>query len=81
VKARASIMFKLHHLLEVHADELAALITQESGKNLTESLASVAKANETVEFACSLPQLVQVHTAGGHFRLATRPHVRRQLEL
>ena len=31
---------------------------QENGKNRTEALASIAKGNETVEWACSLPQLI-----------------------
>lgn len=32
----------------------------ENGKNKAEALASVAKGNETVEWACSMPQLMQV---------------------
>jgi len=59
VKSRAAIMFRFHQLLEDHAEELARLVTRESGKNHAESLASVAKANETVEWACSMPQLCQ----------------------
>lgn len=34
--------------------------SQENGKNRAEAIASIAKGNETVEWACSLPQLVQV---------------------
>lgn len=60
VKARAAIMFRFHHLLETHADELADLVVQENGKNKAEALASVAKGAETVEWACSMPQLAQV---------------------
>ena len=45
-------------LIEEHSEELAALITSESGKNHAEALADAAKGNETVEYACSLPQLV-----------------------
>ena len=40
-------------------DALARMIVLENGKNITEALAEVAKANETVEYACSLPQLAQ----------------------
>lgn len=61
-KARAAIMFRFHHLLETHAEELAALVVKENGKNRAEALASVAKGNETVEWACSLPQLIQGRT-------------------
>lgn len=59
IKARAAILLRFHALVQQHASELAALIVQENGKNLTEALADVAKGNETVEYACSLPQLAQ----------------------
>lgn len=62
VKSRASIMLKFHSLVQTHARELAELIVQENGKNITEALADVAKGNETVEYACSLPQLSQGRT-------------------
>jgi acyl-CoA reductase-like NAD-dependent aldehyde dehydrogenase len=42
-----------------HSQELAALVVLENGKNMSEALASVAKGNETVEWACSVPQLCQ----------------------
>jgi malonate-semialdehyde dehydrogenase (acetylating)/methylmalonate-semialdehyde dehydrogenase len=59
VKARAAYMLKFHALVREHANELATLIVLENGKNITEALADVAKGNETVEYACSLPQLMQ----------------------
>lgn len=62
IKARAAIMFKFHSLIQTHAPELAQLIVQENGKNITEALADVAKGNETIEYACSLPQLAQGHS-------------------
>ena len=58
-KARAAIMLSFHNLVRQHANELANLIVLENGKNYTEALADVAKGNETVEYACSLPQLMQ----------------------
>lgn len=57
IKQRAAIMFKYHELVDKHSAELAELIVRENGKNLTEAFAEVAKANETVEWSCSLPQL------------------------
>lgn len=57
IKQRTAIMLKFHHLMDVHAQELAELIVKENGKNIVEALADVAKGNETVEWACSLPQL------------------------
>uniref|UniRef100_A0A7S3P999 methylmalonate-semialdehyde dehydrogenase (CoA acylating) n=1 Tax=Amphora coffeiformis TaxID=265554 RepID=A0A7S3P999_9STRA len=59
IKARAAIMLKFHALMRENAQELAELIVAENGKNITEALADVAKGNETVEYACSLPQLAQ----------------------
>jgi malonate-semialdehyde dehydrogenase (acetylating)/methylmalonate-semialdehyde dehydrogenase len=62
IKARAAIMLRFHALVRHHAHELAELIVQENGKNITEALADVAKGNETVEYACSLPQLATGQT-------------------
>ena len=59
IKQRAAVMFKFHHLVEEHARELAEIIVKENGKNITEALADVAKGNETVEWATSLPQLAK----------------------
>lgn len=52
-------MLKFHALVRENAKELAECIVLENGKNMTEALADVAKGNETVEYACSLPQLMQ----------------------
>ena len=52
-------MFRFHALMDEHSQELAELVSKENGKNIAEALASVAKGNETVEWACSLPQLCQ----------------------
>lgn len=57
LKQRAGIMFKFHYLMDHHAQELAQLIVKENGKNITEAMADVAKGNETVEWAASLPQV------------------------
>ena len=57
IKQRTTILLKFHALVNQHANELAELIVKENGKNITEALADVAKGNETVEWACSLPQL------------------------
>ena len=62
MKARAAIMLRFHGLIRDAAQELAETIVAENGKNITEALADVAKGNETVEYACSLPQLAQGRT-------------------
>jgi len=59
VKKRAAIMYKLQNLINENADELAKMIVKENGKNYSEAIAEVAKGNETVEWACSMPQLIQ----------------------
>lgn len=62
IKARAAIMLRFHALVRENAHELACLIVKENGKNMTEALADVAKGNETVEYACSLPVLATGQT-------------------
>ncbi len=57
IKERVQVFFRYKALLELHLDELAALITRENGKTLVESRAEVLKAAELTEFACSLPQI------------------------
>jgi len=52
-------MFKFHELMDAAQDELTEIIIRENGKNRAEAIASIAKGNETVEWACSMPQLVQ----------------------
>lgn len=59
-KSRAAIMLRFHALLMAHTDELADIVVAENGKNKAEAIASVAKGAETVEWACSMPQLAQV---------------------
>ena len=57
-KARAAIMMKWHDLIDENIEELSELVILENGKNKTEAVGDVAKGNETVEWACSLPQLL-----------------------
>ena len=59
MKARAAVMLKFHALVRENSDRLADIIVLENGKNKAEALADVAKGNETVEYACSLPQVAQ----------------------
>lgn len=61
LKSRSKVMFKFQNLMDKHKMELAELIMKENGKNRSEALAEVAKGNETVEWAASLPQIAQGH--------------------
>ncbi|HEU4588286.1 MAG TPA: CoA-acylating methylmalonate-semialdehyde dehydrogenase [Gemmatimonadales bacterium] len=58
IKERVQVFFRYRELLERHASELAALISEENGKIASEAEAEILKAIELTEFACSLPQLV-----------------------
>ncbi len=59
VKDRVQVLFKFRQLLEENIDALTEICSLENGKTMGEARASVAKGIECVEFACSLPQLVQ----------------------
>ncbi|KAG0198174.1 hypothetical protein BGX28_008355 [Mortierella sp. GBA30] len=59
IKDRAAVLLRFHALLSKHADQLADMVVLEHGKNKAEALASVLKGQETVEYALSLPQVVQ----------------------
>jgi malonate-semialdehyde dehydrogenase (acetylating)/methylmalonate-semialdehyde dehydrogenase len=57
IKERVQVFFRYKALLEKNIDELAALVTEENGKVLSEGRAEVLKSSELTEFACSLPQI------------------------
>jgi malonate-semialdehyde dehydrogenase (acetylating)/methylmalonate-semialdehyde dehydrogenase len=56
---RARVMFKYKTLIEDNADRLAALITAEHGKVLSDAGGSLTRGLEVVEFACGIPQLLK----------------------
>ncbi len=56
---RARYMFNFIKLLEDNKSEIARQVTIEHGKTYSESLASVQRGIEMVEFACSIPTLIQ----------------------
>ena len=56
---RARIMFKYKALIEDNADELAAIITAEHGKVLSDAHGSLTRGLEVVEYACGIPQLLK----------------------
>jgi len=53
---RADVLFRLRHLLSEHRDELAAAITSEHGKVLSDAAGEIARGLENVEFASGLIQ-------------------------
>ncbi len=56
---RARVMFKYKELIEKHADEIAAIITAEHGKVISDAHGSLTRGLEVVEFACGIPQLLK----------------------
>ncbi|NBU25477.1 MAG: CoA-acylating methylmalonate-semialdehyde dehydrogenase [Gammaproteobacteria bacterium] len=56
---RARLMNRLRDLIETHADELAAIISAEHGKVLSDARGEVTRGLEVVEFACGAPQLLK----------------------
>lgn len=56
---RARVMLKFRELLEKHAAELAAIITAEHGKVLSDAAGEVQRGIEVVEFASGIPHLIK----------------------
>jgi malonate-semialdehyde dehydrogenase (acetylating) / methylmalonate-semialdehyde dehydrogenase len=56
---RARVMFKFRELLETHLDELAAIVTAEHGKVLSDARGSCMRGLEIVEFASGIPHLLR----------------------
>ena len=53
---RTNILFAFRHLLVQHADELAALITNEHGKTIADAHGEIARGLENVEYACGVTE-------------------------
>jgi malonate-semialdehyde dehydrogenase (acetylating)/methylmalonate-semialdehyde dehydrogenase len=56
---RTAMLFRLRELLDAHRGDLAALITAEHGKVLSDAEGEVARGLECVEFACGIPHLLK----------------------
>jgi malonate-semialdehyde dehydrogenase (acetylating) / methylmalonate-semialdehyde dehydrogenase len=56
---RTSVLFAFRQLLNEHIDELAAIVSDEHGKVLSDARGEVQRGLEVVEFACGLPQLLK----------------------
>ncbi|MCC5868050.1 MAG: CoA-acylating methylmalonate-semialdehyde dehydrogenase [Gammaproteobacteria bacterium] len=56
---RAKLMFAFRELLAARKEELAAIITAEHGKVLSDALGEVTRGLEVVEFACGIPHLMK----------------------
>jgi malonate-semialdehyde dehydrogenase (acetylating)/methylmalonate-semialdehyde dehydrogenase len=56
---RARVLFKFRQLLEENAEKLAAIISAEHGKVLSDAAGEVQRGIEVVEFACGVPHLMK----------------------
>lgn len=56
---RARVLNRFLALLNEHRDEIAALITSEHGKVLSDAQGEVMRGIDVVEFACGIPRLLQ----------------------
>lgn len=58
VMKRVQVLYHLKSLLEENSEELAQIITNESGKTRAESFGEIQRAIENVEVACGTPMLM-----------------------
>jgi malonate-semialdehyde dehydrogenase (acetylating)/methylmalonate-semialdehyde dehydrogenase len=56
---RSQILFAFRELLNARKDEIAAIITSEHGKVLSDAAGEVSRGQEVVEFACGIPHLLK----------------------
>ena len=56
---RARVMFKFRELIEANLKEMAAIVTSEHGKILSDAEGSIIRGMEVVEFAAGIPHLLK----------------------
>jgi malonate-semialdehyde dehydrogenase (acetylating)/methylmalonate-semialdehyde dehydrogenase len=56
---RTQVMFAFRELVNAHKDELAAIVSREHGKVLSDAKGEVTRGLEVVEFACGLAHLLK----------------------
>ena len=56
---RADIMFRARNLIDEHRTDIAAVITAQHGKVLSDAMGEVARGLENLEFACGIPNLLK----------------------
>ncbi|GGL39408.1 CoA-acylating methylmalonate-semialdehyde dehydrogenase [Phycicoccus endophyticus] len=56
---RTQVLFRFRELLNERKEEIAALITAEHGKVLSDALGEVTRGLEVAEFACGIPHLLK----------------------
>jgi malonate-semialdehyde dehydrogenase (acetylating) / methylmalonate-semialdehyde dehydrogenase len=59
ISKRTKVLFAFRELVNARAGDIAALITDEHGKVLSDALGEVQRGLEVVEFACGIPSLLK----------------------
>ncbi len=59
IAKRQTVLFAFRQILNERRDELAAILTSEHGKVLSDAAGEVARGIEVVEFACGMPHLAK----------------------
>jgi len=59
IAKRQAVIFRFRELLVAKKTELAAIITAEHGKVLSDAMGEIARGQEVVELACGFPQLTK----------------------
>lgn len=56
---RAKVMFRFKQLLDEHADDIVALLTEEHGKVLDDAMGEFIRGVEVVDYACGIPEMLK----------------------
>ena len=56
---RVQVLFAFRELVNTHKEEIAALITAQHGKVLSDAAGEVTRGLEVIEFACGIPHLLK----------------------
>ncbi len=59
LSTRTKVLFRFRELLDARKEDVAALITAEHGKVLSDAVGEVTRGLEVVEFACGIPHLLK----------------------
>jgi malonate-semialdehyde dehydrogenase (acetylating)/methylmalonate-semialdehyde dehydrogenase len=59
LSSRTGVLFAFRELLAARTDDLAAIVTSEHGKVLSDAAGEIARGLENVEFACGISQLLK----------------------
>ncbi|MDX6658940.1 MAG: malonate-semialdehyde dehydrogenase (acetylating) / methylmalonate-semialdehyde dehydrogenase [Solirubrobacteraceae bacterium] len=65
ISARTNVLFAFRELVHAHRDELAAIVTREHGKVLSDALGEVQRGLEVVEFACGIGEILKGQMSSG----------------